>query len=456
MDDAGNVSHTLEVLETLRLNRTTYDVGANDYVRSAASETVYAGGVARVFSAPGLPSTTSSDLHVYLMLGDHLGSTSMIIDKATSEVVEASLHDPYGRLESDYRPTRWQTFREDYKFTGKEEDAEVGLVYFGARYYSPNLSRFISPDPLTIMAGMAGPNPYAYVSGHVTMSTDPWGLQETSSGIQHDAGSFNAPAGWSGNSSSYIAVQGPDAPSMSAAGENAAATDVTAFLSYIAIGYERAHPRGATNMFTAANGAAVFTVAGHSIQVDRVQYFVFRDTLNGMFGGVAGGDLHKALMTNGTYAGMFGEPPSSDPQRDISEQVARWGPALITIAGEAAPLLRGLISTTRTALIAQFSRWSAARAAANALPRSGPIARSMGAMSRAEQLARKLGMNTNSPTTRQALNSLDMTVKTFVGLFRKGSVLRELPGEVLEMTVEDALQHSSKVKKLLIDGRWAK
>jgi RHS repeat-associated protein len=33
-----------------------------------------------------------------------------------------------------------------YKFTGKERDSESGLDYFGARYYSNGLGRFITPD----------------------------------------------------------------------------------------------------------------------------------------------------------------------------------------------------------------------------------------------------------------------------------------------------------------------
>ncbi|WP_438029692.1 hypothetical protein [Sorangium sp. So ce233] len=98
----------------------------------------------------------------------------------------------------------------------------------------------------------------------------------------------------------------------------------------------------------------------------------------------------------------------------------------------------------------------AVEGALQALPRSGPIARSVGAMSRAEALARELGLNANSPTTRQVLNSLDMPAKQFVGQFRKGGALRELPGEVLDLSVEDTLQYSHKVKKLLIDGRFAK
>jgi RHS repeat-associated protein len=90
------------------------------------------------------------------------------------------------------------------------------------------------------------------------------------------------------------------------------------------------------------------------------------------------------------------------------------------------------------------------------LPRSGPIAKSLGAMSRTEALARKLKLNANSPTTRQVLNSLDDKVSDFVGQFRQGAINRELPGEVLDLTVEEALKYSTKVRKLLIDGRFVK
>jgi RHS repeat-associated protein len=90
---------------------------------------------------------------------------------------------------------------------------------------------------------------------------------------------------------------------------------------------------------------------------------------------------------------------------------------------------------------------------------AGVLARSLGAASRAEELARKLGLNMNSATTRQLLNNLDMPVSEFVGLFRKASILRRLPGEVLEagVTVEQALlSYGSTVRKLLTAGRFAK
>jgi len=40
------------------------------------------------------------------------------------------------------KSTNWTV---NYKFTGKEQDI-TGLYYFGARYYEPEIGRFISCD----------------------------------------------------------------------------------------------------------------------------------------------------------------------------------------------------------------------------------------------------------------------------------------------------------------------
>jgi RHS repeat-associated protein len=65
----------------------------------------------------------------------------------------------------------------DIKFTGKERDAETGLDYFGARYYSGAQGRFTSPDPLG--GHLADPqtlNRYAYVRNNPLRFNDPTGL----------------------------------------------------------------------------------------------------------------------------------------------------------------------------------------------------------------------------------------------------------------------------------------
>jgi RHS repeat-associated protein len=70
--------------------------------------------------------------------------------------------------------------RASQKFTGKERDAETGLDYFGARYYSGALGRFTSPDPLYIEARrLADPqqlNLYAYVRNNPLKLVDPTGM----------------------------------------------------------------------------------------------------------------------------------------------------------------------------------------------------------------------------------------------------------------------------------------
>lgn len=53
------------------------------------------------------------------------------------------------------------------KYTGKERDTESGLDYFGARYMSSSMGRFMSPDPSGLyFADPSNPqslNLYSYV-----------------------------------------------------------------------------------------------------------------------------------------------------------------------------------------------------------------------------------------------------------------------------------------------------
>ena len=94
---------------------------------------------------------------------DHLKTASVITD-ATGNI----------KSESDFYP--WggelQFVNNDanhYKFTGKERDSETGLDYFGARYYSNGLGRFITPD------WTATPEPVPYAD-----LTDPQSLNQYS------------------------------------------------------------------------------------------------------------------------------------------------------------------------------------------------------------------------------------------------------------------------------------
>ncbi len=59
------------------------------------------------------------------------------------------------------------------KYTGREQDAESGLYYYRARYYDPELGRFISEDPIGFGGGI---NYYAYVKNNPVIFGDPSGL----------------------------------------------------------------------------------------------------------------------------------------------------------------------------------------------------------------------------------------------------------------------------------------
>jgi len=57
-------------------------------------------------------------------------------------------------------------------YTGREYDRGTGLYYYRARYYDPEIGRFISEDPLGFKAGI---NFYAYVGNNSVNRNDPSG-----------------------------------------------------------------------------------------------------------------------------------------------------------------------------------------------------------------------------------------------------------------------------------------
>jgi RHS repeat-associated protein len=171
--------HTVNIFESLRLENARFD--GVDYEQTVDTERVFltAGGtsIARVFyTQAGLPAGAGKRLNVFFTLTDSLGSTGVVIDKATSEVVERSRYQAYGATESDYQPERWGGFRESFRYTGHEDDAEVGLINFGQRYYAPMLGRWLNPDPLSVHKMRADLNPYAFVFGSPMRFSDPLGL----------------------------------------------------------------------------------------------------------------------------------------------------------------------------------------------------------------------------------------------------------------------------------------
>ena len=75
---------------------------------------------------------------------DHLGSSSYItnLDGKVAQHIE---YVPFGEVFIEERNNTWNT---PYLFNAKEFDEETGMYYYGARYYEPRLSLWMSVDPL--------------------------------------------------------------------------------------------------------------------------------------------------------------------------------------------------------------------------------------------------------------------------------------------------------------------
>ena len=94
---------------------------------------------------------------------DHLGSSVALTD-ITGTLVFRANYAPYG---SDAYTQGSTSIK--YKFTGQEKDGS-GLYYYGARYYDPELGRFISPD-----VNLDGLNRYTYCHNNPVIYNDPTG-----------------------------------------------------------------------------------------------------------------------------------------------------------------------------------------------------------------------------------------------------------------------------------------
>ena len=112
------------------------------------------------------PVRISSPAGTHYYHADHLG-TIVALSDSNGELAETYAYSPFGR------PARTSGVGNPLLYTGRDYDEETGLYYYRARYYSPELSRFLSPDPLGPASGDL--NAYAYCLNNPVMYTDPSG-----------------------------------------------------------------------------------------------------------------------------------------------------------------------------------------------------------------------------------------------------------------------------------------
>jgi RHS repeat-associated protein len=143
-------------------------VSETDENYAVISEYVYGNGIDEI-----LLQYSGSEKFYYHQ--NSLGSVIAISDK-NGNVVRQFKYDPYGQIkaydENDIfieDAFQWQNY---FLFTGREYDPETGLYYYRARYYNPNIGRFMSRDPLGYADGL---NLYTYVQNNPVNLKDPLG-----------------------------------------------------------------------------------------------------------------------------------------------------------------------------------------------------------------------------------------------------------------------------------------
>ena len=144
-------------LQSIKDNYKTFDIPYNgedndDYVNGqgfccndGTPEAAQARAMARTRAANGnFKSNDEYEKMQFYYHPDHLGSSSYItnLDGEVSQHIE---YVPFGEVFIEERNNTWNRL---YLFNAKELDEETGMYYYGARYYEPKLSLWMSANPL--------------------------------------------------------------------------------------------------------------------------------------------------------------------------------------------------------------------------------------------------------------------------------------------------------------------
>ena len=106
---------------------------------------------------------------VYAPLHDLMGNLSALVSIVSKQIDALYRYSSFGEENST------GTIASPWRFSSKRFDPETGLIYFGRRYYSPQLGIWITPDPAGYTDGI---NRYAFVHNNPLSHRDLYGLRD--------------------------------------------------------------------------------------------------------------------------------------------------------------------------------------------------------------------------------------------------------------------------------------
>jgi len=188
LTSAGNVSYLYNA-ENVRIKK----INGNDYIKytydtvAELSRLLYSedqdGNVTKYIYGVGLIGQIVDDeISVYHY--DYRGSTVAITD-AGGSITDTFEYDTYGKFLS-----RTGTTDIPFMYNGRYGviTDENGLLYMRARYYNPDLQRFVNADILIgDVTDFATLNRYAYANGNPVSNVDPFGLSAERSKTNYHA-----------------------------------------------------------------------------------------------------------------------------------------------------------------------------------------------------------------------------------------------------------------------------
>lgn len=107
-------------------------------------------------------------------LANNINSITIELDQE-GKIVTYEEYFPYGETSLMWGKTQIDVDLKTYKYSAKELDESTGLYYYGRRYYSPSISRWINADPAGTVDGL---NVFAFVGGNPVSRVDVDGLMQ--------------------------------------------------------------------------------------------------------------------------------------------------------------------------------------------------------------------------------------------------------------------------------------